>query len=44
VKDDAYDPAKTLKVAAELVDGKVFALLGGNGTAELSRGQGLHRK
>jgi branched-chain amino acid transport system substrate-binding protein len=34
VKDDAYDPAKTPAVAAELVDGdRVFALLGGNGTA-----------
>jgi branched-chain amino acid transport system substrate-binding protein len=34
VKDDAYDPAKTPKVAEELVDGdRVFALLGGNGTA-----------
>jgi len=34
VKDDAYDPAKTPEVARELVDGeRVFALLGGNGTA-----------
>jgi branched-chain amino acid transport system substrate-binding protein len=34
VKDDAYDPAKTPAVAAELVDEeRVFALLGGNGTA-----------
>lgn len=34
VKDDAYDPAKTPKVASELVEGeRVFALLGGNGTA-----------
>jgi ABC-type branched-subunit amino acid transport system substrate-binding protein len=34
VKDDAYDPSKTPAVAAELVDGeRVFALLGGNGTA-----------
>ncbi len=34
VKDDAYDPAKTPEVAKELVDGeRVFALLGGNGTA-----------
>ncbi len=33
-KDDAYDPSKTPAVAAELVDGdRVFALLGGNGTA-----------
>jgi ABC-type branched-subunit amino acid transport system substrate-binding protein len=34
VKDDAYDPSKTPAVAAELVDNdQVFALLGGNGTA-----------
>ncbi len=34
IKDDAYDPTKTPAVAAELVDGdRVFALLGGNGTA-----------
>jgi branched-chain amino acid transport system substrate-binding protein len=34
VKDDAYDPAKTPAVAVELVEGeRVFALLGGNGTA-----------
>jgi ABC-type branched-subunit amino acid transport system substrate-binding protein len=34
MKDDAYDPAKTPAVAEELVDGeRVFALLGGNGTA-----------
>jgi ABC-type branched-subunit amino acid transport system substrate-binding protein len=34
VKDDAYDPTKTPAVAAELVDSdRVFALLGGNGTA-----------
>ncbi len=34
VKDDGYDPTRTPAVAAELVDGeRVFALLGGNGTA-----------
>jgi ABC-type branched-subunit amino acid transport system substrate-binding protein len=34
VKDDAYDPARTPAVVSELVDGeRVFALLGGNGTA-----------
>ena len=34
VKDDGYDPSKTPAVASELVDGeRVFALLGGNGTA-----------
>jgi ABC-type branched-subunit amino acid transport system substrate-binding protein len=33
-KDDAYDPAKTPAVAQEIVDGeRVFAILGGNGTA-----------
>ncbi|MGH9323245.1 MAG: ABC transporter substrate-binding protein, partial [Vicinamibacteria bacterium] len=34
VKDDAYDPSKTPAIARELVDGeRVFAILGGNGTA-----------
>ncbi len=34
IKDDAYDPAKTPAVVKELVDeDQVFALLGGNGTA-----------
>ena len=34
IKDDAYDPEKTPAVVEELVDGeRVFALLGGNGTA-----------
>lgn len=34
IKDDAYDPAKTPAVVEELVDrDRVFALLGGNGTA-----------
>jgi branched-chain amino acid transport system substrate-binding protein len=34
IKDDAYDPKKTPAVVAELVDGeRVFAILGGNGTA-----------
>jgi branched-chain amino acid transport system substrate-binding protein len=34
VKDDAYDATKTPAVVAELVDGeRIFALLGGNGTA-----------
>lgn len=34
IKDDGYDPARTPGVVEELVDGeRVFALLGGNGTA-----------
>lgn len=34
IKDDAYDPSKTPAVVEELVDkDQVFALLGGNGTA-----------
>jgi ABC-type branched-subunit amino acid transport system substrate-binding protein len=34
IKDDAYDPTKTPAVVEELVDrDRVFALLGGNGTA-----------
>lgn len=34
IKDDAYDPERTPAVVEELVDGdRVFALLGGNGTA-----------
>ncbi|HSF19840.1 MAG TPA: ABC transporter substrate-binding protein [Vicinamibacteria bacterium] len=34
IKDDGYDPARTPAVVEELVDGdKVFAILGGNGTA-----------
>jgi len=34
MKDDGYDPARTPGVVEELVDGEhVFALLGGNGTA-----------
>jgi branched-chain amino acid transport system substrate-binding protein len=34
IKDDAYDPQKTPAVVEELVDrDRVFALLGGNGTA-----------
>jgi ABC-type branched-subunit amino acid transport system substrate-binding protein len=34
IKDDGYDPARTPGVVEELVDGEhVFALLGGNGTA-----------
>ncbi len=38
IKDDGYDPARTPAVVEELVDGvRVFALLGGNGTANGSR-------
>ncbi|HXV60828.1 MAG TPA: ABC transporter substrate-binding protein [Vicinamibacteria bacterium] len=34
IKDDGYDPARTPSVVEELVDGdRVFAILGGNGTA-----------
>jgi ABC-type branched-subunit amino acid transport system substrate-binding protein len=34
IKDDGYDPARTPAVVEELVEGvRVFALLGGNGTA-----------
>ena len=34
IKDDAYDPSKTPAVVEELVDkDRVFAILGGNGTA-----------
>lgn len=34
IKDDGYDPSRTPGVVEELVDGdRVFALLGGNGTA-----------
>ncbi len=34
IRDDGYDPARTPAVVEELVDGdRVFALLGGNGTA-----------
>ena len=34
IRDDGYDPTRTPAVVEELVDGdRVFALLGGNGTA-----------
>lgn len=34
IKDDGYDPSRTPAVVEELVDGeRVFAILGGNGTA-----------